>query len=1053
MTFPLPPGSVEGDNFGFSIAADGDTAVVTSYSYPNRDSIETNGAAYVYTFDGSAWSFQQELIPVDPDPYENYGWDADVSGDTIVVSAASNSWGSETVPGKVFVFTRTNNTWTQTQILVEPRQVTNAQVYNDRYDGFAESVAIDGDRIAVGHPYYNYFITITDPNGSSMEYESTSSGAVFVYDRSDNFTTSTILSGGLPEDDFFNIGYSVDVAGDTIIASANAYSVEAGMAYIFKDTGNSYTTQKLLPAVSGNNGRITGTVAIGTYKDSSGQSSRIVAVITYDGLDNDILLELYVQNGDTWILTTQFDGPAPESGFVDQEWVFQHMVFGDNVLFAGGIEYGAGSAIFPILINPDGTGTHTAPFRTYVGALAATDTQLLYGTTGNFNILFEHEQEPPGTGARSRFYDYPAPSVTSITPVSGTLNVPPDTLLGATFSEPVTTTDDYGQLYCANSREFFRFTPPLTNVTEFTIGPPDFFQPGEYCQFTLFGDAFTDGVNGLDADDNGTGGDNAGGYFNVAVAAPDGGDVSAGTFVNSGQFLGIRQSADVELGDIDNDGDLDAVVINYENPTRMDSGLDEIWLNDGSGAFTLFSTLTFNDDPMFSDGVEDISLVDINNDGNLDIATGTGVVRPGNGDGTFGDVIEILVNGDRQYNDPSNVFADINGDGLLDYVGGSVPLGNGDFTFSRAPEPGGYWGQYASMQTTTDIELGDFNNDGNIDILGAYSDRIVVYLTDGTPYLFTDDTFGTAAPVTTYTEIAVADLNGDANLDVVLSGGTLSFGNGDGTFSDSVELPDRSSVFRYIPGDLDGDGDMDLVGASSTGNNPVYKNDGSGGFTRDPDIVTGDWTSDVAIGDLDGDGDLDAFFAANDSTDPRDPKNASTVWLNRQTPVDIRKPGIVYTDTESSSKHSCSEIGMRDALSLADYSTEPATITFEPGCTTIDVTQPLLMQFDSLSIDGGGTVTFDGGGTSRLFFVYGARPLTLRGVTLQNAYSDEDGAAITVLSGDFVIEDSVLRDNVSVSGGGAIRNSGVDWWTKGELTIHNTQFINNASSGDGGAIR
>ena len=53
----------------------------------------------------------------------------------------------------------------------------------------------------------------------------------------------------------------------------------------------------------------------------------------------------------------------------------------------------------------------------------------------------------------------------------------------------------------------------------------------------------------------------------------------SGTFTNSGQSLANQRSDDVAFGDIDGDGDLDAMTANYNQPNK-------VWLNNGSGTFT-----------------------------------------------------------------------------------------------------------------------------------------------------------------------------------------------------------------------------------------------------------------------------------------------------------------------------------------------------------------------------------------------------------------------------------------------------------------------------------
>ena len=56
-------------------------------------------------------------------------------------------------------------------------------------------------------------------------------------------------------------------------------------------------------------------------------------------------------------------------------------------------------------------------------------------------------------------------------------------------------------------------------------------------------------------------------------------------------------------------------------------------------------------------------------------------------------------------------------------------------------------------------------------------------------------------------------------------------------------------------GDIDGDGDLDLVFANSGESNRFYANDGTGGFGVGVDITAdAQLTLAVVIGDIDGDG-------------------------------------------------------------------------------------------------------------------------------------------------------------------------------------------------------
>ena len=84
-----------------------------------------------------------------------------------------------------------------------------------------------------------------------------------------------------------------------------------------------------------------------------------------------------------------------------------------------------------------------------------------------------------------------------------------------------------------------------------------------------------------------------------------------GTFTDSGQSLSNGTSLAVALGDVDGDGDVDAVV-----GSTNSIGFTRVWLNDGSGSF--FPTTQ----ELVAGTTNDLILADINDDGNLDLLTG-----------------------------------------------------------------------------------------------------------------------------------------------------------------------------------------------------------------------------------------------------------------------------------------------------------------------------------------------------------------------------------------------------------------------------------------------
>jgi len=118
--------------------------------------------------------------------------------------------------------------------------------------------------------------------------------------------------------------------------------------------------------------------------------------------------------------------------------------------------------------------------------------------------------------------------------------------------------------------------------------------------------------------------------------------------------------------------------------------------------------------------------------------------------------------------------------------------------------------------------------------------------------------------------LTLADVDGDSDLDVLvpyyLNQQSLGLMRNDGTgkLAALTDLAISSRCFR--PGDIDGDGDLDLVCANTGAGLSLLRNNGSGTFTPASGIVnTSNQAVALALGDLDSDGDLDLIFAESAS--------------------------------------------------------------------------------------------------------------------------------------------------------------------------------------------
>ena len=264
-------------------------------------------------------------------------------------------------------------------------------------------------------------------------------------------------------------------------------------------------------------------------------------------------------------------------------------------------------------------------------------------------------------------------------------------------------------------------------------------------------------------------------------------------------------------------------------------------------------------------------LADFNGDKILDMAvansnpgTASISVLLGKGDGTFGPQTTYAVG-----NSPTAIVAaDFNGDHILDLAVAnelgrganqalSILIGNGDGTFKPAVNyPGG--------QSPRGIDVGDFNNDGFLDVVVANNNgnNVTIYLNKG------DGTFAapTYYPAHTHPKaVAVGDFNHDGNADLAVANHDTSdvsilMGDGKGHFAAPVNYPVGLNVRDVHVGNLKGGvNEQDLVTADGgTTTISVLMGNGDGTFQPAVHYFAGNSPRWVALADYNGDGILDA---------------------------------------------------------------------------------------------------------------------------------------------------------------------------------------------------
>jgi hypothetical protein len=366
--------------------------------------------------------------------------------------------------------------------------------------------------------------------------------------------------------------------------------------------------------------------------------------------------------------------------------------------------------------------------------------------------------------------------------------------------------------------------------------------------------------------------------------------------------------------DIDGDGDLDIVWANGQGYSTQGTALPvRVYVNNGAGVFADETATRAAGITGWFRGVE---AGDVDKDGDWDLILANDFnKRPqlliNNGSGVFVDqtttrLPNITMSSARAQ------FGDVDNDGDLDLVfcnNGTTRFGSGQPRLFVNNGAGVFADATTNLPTGVvaeqmDVLFFDCDNDLDLDIFlatrASTPNQSRLWKNDGAGRFALQS--GVPNDATAYSYDA-GDIDGDGDLDLIginagpSNGELLLRNNGTGTvwtnisanISPNPVVDDNDS--RFV--DMDMDGDLDLVIGSLGARDRIYLNNGTGTFTENTVLMAAvsDSTIDVKVADFDNDKRIDFITAQGESGSFQ-----NKIYMNLTGPIDNRAPRVQLTE-------------------------------------------------------------------------------------------------------------------------------------------------------------
>lgn len=377
LAFIKAPNSETGDNFS-EVSLDGDVMAIGTIGEDSSSTAVVNGggtiapnnaatdagAVYVYR-KGTSWTFEAYLKPSNAGVNDKFGYDVDVSGDLIAVSATGED-SSQTVisngtlassnnaladSGAVYLFKYTSGTWMQSAYI----KAANAGAA----DSFGESVALDHETLVVGASNESSsYSGVQNGTGVVSNDSALNSGAVYVYRFSaSTWSQEAFLKSASPVTaDYF--GFPIAIAGESIavgcigdrnvgtvvvngtgMSNAGLGSGGVGSVYVFRRSTNSWQQEAYVQAPVATNLAYFGqsvslfgdTLAVGSFQENSSSINAASTASTDQGALASGAVFVFKRSGSSWVFNDYLKAASVNTG---DNCGVEAQTEGDNILFS-----------------------------------------------------------------------------------------------------------------------------------------------------------------------------------------------------------------------------------------------------------------------------------------------------------------------------------------------------------------------------------------------------------------------------------------------------------------------------------------------------------------------------------------------------------------------------------------------------------------------------------------------------------------------------------------------------------------------------------------------